>query len=158
MNDIEKKEPDLSIRFTNMVIKKYGTDVGEVKFSGFQKRLAQNYFVSIDIMLKKAESKRNNKYNKLPYVWGNVDLEEVARLVVANSRIGLDPAIKNHIHFIPYKNKVKNKYDVNFMTGYTGIELKAMKYGLDVPDKVLSEVVYKNDNFVPKKKSINNTV
>jgi recombination protein RecT len=92
----------------------------------------------------------------LPVTWENVNMESLARSVVAYARIGLDPAQKNHINMIPYKNNTTGKYDIGFIEGYRGIELKAMKYGLDVPDAVIVELVYTNDKFKPIKKSLNN--
>ena len=44
--------------------------------------------------------------------------------MLLHTRIGLDPSQKNHINPIPYKNNAKNKYDIGFIEGYRGIELK----------------------------------
>jgi recombination protein RecT len=51
-----------------------------------------------------------------------------------------------------------NKYDIGFVDGYRGIELKAKKYGLDIPDSVTVELVYQNDKFKEIKKDRNNPV
>ncbi len=157
-----KKQQKLtaSERFTNKVIAEFGSSVGEVALTDFQKRLAQNYFIALDAGLKTAEVnrlKKSEKYrDKTPVIWDNVNLESLARNVVAYARIGLDPAQKNHINMIPYKNNTTGKYDIGFIEGYRGIELKAIKYGLGVPDNVVVELVYSTDKFKPIKKDRNN--
>lgn len=156
----EKKQLTVSKRFTNTVIAEFSGGVGEIALTDFQKRLAQNYFMSIDLALKTAETNRLRKNEKnrdpVPVTWQNVDMNQLARNVVTYARIGLDPAQKNHIHAMPFKNNATGKYDIVFIEGYRGLELKAEKYGLDVPDAVIVEVVYSNDKFkVIKKDRIN---
>lgn len=152
----QKRELTISERFTARVITEFQDDVGEVALSDFQKRLAQNYFMGIDDALKKAEigrkRKSENYRDEVPVTWENVSLNQIARDVVTYARLGLDPAQKNHIHVIPFKNNNTKKYDITFMEGYRGIELKAEKYGLDVPDAVIVELVYSTDTFTPFKK------
>jgi recombination protein RecT len=87
-----------------------------------------------------------------------VDLQQLALDVVAAARVGLDPAQPNHISPVPYKDNSRGKYVVVFIDGYRGIELKARKYGLDIPDSVTVELVYSNDHFKPIKKDANNKV
>jgi hypothetical protein len=50
------------------------------------------------------------------------------------------------------KNNKTKKYDISFITRYRGLELKAKKYGLDVPDAVIVELVHANDHFKSIKK------
>ncbi|NSW92761.1 MAG: recombinational DNA repair protein (RecE pathway) [Firmicutes bacterium] len=153
-------KPTASERFTQMVIKEFGSGVGEIALTDAQRRLAQNYFIAIDEALKTSEinrQKKSEKYrDKLPVVWENVNMRDLAINVVAYARMGLDPLQKNHINPIPYKNNTTNKYDIGFIEGYRGIELKAKKYGIDVPDVVVVELVYKSDKFKPIKKDKNN--
>jgi recombination protein RecT len=162
--DIIKKEAlklTASERFVNKVISEFGSSVGEIALTEFQKRLAQNYFIAIDAALKAAETKRISKkrgQDPLAVTWDNVNMESLARNVVAYARIGLDPAQKNHINMIPYKNNSTKKYDIGFIEGYRGIELKAIKYGLDVPDGVIVELVYTNDKFSVLKKNRDNPI
>ncbi|MUG45491.1 recombinational DNA repair protein (RecE pathway) [Paenibacillus woosongensis] len=142
------------------VIAEFGSSVGEVALTNFQKRLAQNYFIALDSVLKSTEEKRLKKSEKyrdpLPVTWLNVNMDKLARDVVAYARIGFDPSQPNHINLIPFKNNNTGKYDIGFIEGYRGIELKATKYGLDVPDHVTVELVYSNDRFKPIKKDANN--
>jgi recombination protein RecT len=151
-----------SERFTNKVLAEFGSSVGAVALTEFQKRLAQNYFIALDMTLKAAEANRLKKSEKyrdpVPVTWDNINMESLARNVVAYARIGLDPAQKNHINMVPYKNNTTKKYDIGFIEGYRGIELKATKYGLDVPDAVIIELVYSNDKFKVIKKSKDNPV
>lgn len=151
-----------SERFTNKVLAEFGSSVGAVALTEFQKRLAQNYFIALDMALKAAEANRLKKSEKyrdpVPVTWDNINMESLARNVVAYARIGLDPAQKNHINMVPYKNNTTKKYDIGFIEGYRGIELKATKYGLDVPDAVIVELVYSNDKFKVIKKNKDNPV
>ncbi len=159
-NEVAKKDIPVSERFTNMVIAEFTSGVGEIALTSFQKRLAQNYFIGIDAALKLAEEKRLKKSEKyrdeLPVTWSNVNMEQLARNVVAYARIGLDPMQKNHINMMPFKNNNLKKYDIVFIEGYRGIELKSTKYGLDVPDHVIVELVYSKDKFKSFKKDRNN--
>lgn len=155
---IAKQEESLSTRFMNAVVKEFSGSVGEVALTNFQRRLAQNYFIAVDQALSKAEQRRNDKKNKLPIVWANVDMQQLALDVVAAARVGLDPAQPNHVNMVPYKNNKTGKYDIGFIDGYRGIEMKAVKYGLDIPDSVIVELVYANDHFKPIKKDIKNRV
>lgn len=151
MADLAKKEATQSERFMLKVINEFGSSVGEVALTHFQKRLAQNYFIAIDGALKSAEEKRLKKTEKyrdlVPVTWANVNMEKLAQNVVAMARIGYDPAQKNHINMMPFKNNSLQKYDIVFIEGYRGLELKAKKYALDPPDYVIVELVCKNDHF-----------
>lgn len=157
-----KAEVSASKRFSNAMIKEFNEGVGSVALSDFQQRLAQNYFMSIDDALKTAEIARSKKTGKwkdeVPVTWSNVDMPSLARDLVTYARIGLDPSQKNHINAIPFKNGTTGMYDIVFIEGYRGIELKAEKYGLDVPDTVTVELVYSNDDFKPIKKDRTNKV
>jgi recombination protein RecT len=160
--EIANKELTMSERFMNKVMAEFTSGVGEVALTSFQKRLAQNYFIALDASLKLAEEKRVKKSEKyrdaLPITWANVNLEGLARSVVSAARIGLDPAQKNHINMMPFKNGATNKYEIVFIEGYRGIELKSKKYGLDIPDHVVVELVYSTDKFKSYKKNRDNKV
>lgn len=153
---VAQKELTASERFMNKVVAQFTSGVGEVALTKFQQRLAQNYFIALDSVLKTAEQKRNEQYNNLPMVWQNVNMEKLAVNVVSYARIGFDPALPNHINLIPFKNNSTGKYDIGFVEGYRGLELKAIKYGAEVPDSTTVELVYKNDRFKSIKKDRNN--
>ena len=159
-NAVAKRELTQSERFMNKVVSEFSASVGVIALTDFQKRLAQNYFVALDAVLKTTEEKRLKKAEKyrdpLPVTWANVNMEKLARDVVAMARVGFDPAQPNHINLIPFKNNHTNKYDIAFIEGYRGIELKATKYGLDVPDNVIVELVSSTDKFRPIKKDWRN--
>ena len=140
-----------------MVIKEFSTNSGgTVALTEFQKRLVSNYFLSVDKSLKKAEMIRLEKAEQyrdpVSLTWENVNMEQLATDVVSAARVGLDPAQPNHINMVPYKNKHSKKYDVTFIPGYRGKELVAKKYGLEVPDDVIIELVYATDKFKQFKK------
>lgn len=160
--ELKKVELSQSERFTQEVLKQFTNEAGEVQLTNFQKKLIQNYFIKIDQTLKDLERKRMMKSEKfrdpLAFTWANVNLPKLAVDVVAYSSVGLDPVQPNHINPIPYKNNSSNKFDITFILGYKGIELKARKYGFDVPDDVIVELVYKNDNFKQHKRDINNRI
>jgi len=151
-----------SERFTNAVIKEFSSNNGEITLTPFQKKLCQNYFIKIDQTLKDAEKKRMAKSEEyrdgLALTWENVNMSKLAVDVIAYSSVELDPTQPNHINMIPYKNTANNKYDMGFVIGYRGMELKAKKYGLEVPMDIVVELVYSTDKFKQFKKDINNPV
>jgi len=164
-NLVVKNDAELTMaeRFTNKVLAEFQASVGsEIAITKFQKRLAQNYFMNADMVLKKAELarlKKSAKYqDRVPVTWANVDLEKMAQSVVSAARIGWDPMQPNHVSLIPYKDNATQKYTMTLMPGYRGIELKAKKYGLDIPDIVIIELVYSTDVFKSLKKSLKNPV
>lgn len=160
----KKDEATASERFTMAVVKEFpnGLNGKTVELTSFQRKLIQNYFIKLDSVLKEAEAKRLSKSEQyrdaLPYTWNNVNMNKLALDVVAYSSIGLDPLQKNHIHVIPYKNSKTNLYDITLMEGFNGLELKARKYGFDVPDEVIFELKYSTDIFKSFKKSMDNKV
>ena len=158
--ELAKKELTASERFTNKVMSEYGSGVGEVALTNFQKRLVGNYFIALDATLKTTEEKRLKKSEKyrdaVPVTWEHINMSKLARDVVACARVGFDPAQKNHIHMVPYKNNTTGQYDIGFIEGYRGLELKATKYGLNDPDAVIVEIVYSTDKFRSIKKDARN--
>ena len=159
-NEVVKKEPTMAERFVAKVMTGFGTDASEVDLTRFQQRLAQNYCIAIDHALKVAEEKRKKKSekyrDKTPITWTNVDMDKLRDDVISAARVGLDPAQKNHVGMMPFKNNTTGKYDIVFIEEYRGIELKAKKYGLDIPDHVIVELVYTTDHFKSIKKDRNN--
>lgn len=158
----EKNQLSPSERFSNAVLSKFASENGQIQITPFQKRLIQSYFVKIDQVLKMAEIKRVQKDEQyresLAYSWDNINMSKLAVDVLAYSSVGLDPTQKNHLHPIPYKNNALGKYDVQFTLGYNGLELKAKKYGLDVPDDIVVRIVYANEVFTPKYKDFENKI
>jgi recombination protein RecT len=162
--EVQTKKPDEvkhqspAERFTAAIEREFSHNAGEVTLTRFQKKLCQSYFIKIDLSLKAAEKKRlgqAEKYrDKLSYTWDNVNLPKLAIDVITYSSVGLDPLQPNHVNPIPFKNELANKYDFTFIIGYRGMELKAKKYGLDVPDEVTIELTYSTDIFKPIKKDI----
>jgi recombination protein RecT len=159
---VATQELSQSERFSKMVIKEFSSNNGSVALTNFQKRLVQNYFISTDMALKKAEENRMKKQEQyrdtVPVIWQNVNMEALAVNVVSCARIGYDPALPNHINMVPYKNNTTQKYDVGFVPGYRGKELMATKYGLNIPADVVVELVYSTDVFKVIKKDLNNSV
>lgn len=160
-----KNDAELTMaeRFINKVLAEFQGSVGsEIALTNFQRRLVQNYSMTADMVLKKAELarlKKSVKYqDKVPVTWANIDMEKMAQSVVSAARIGWDPMQPNHVNLIPYKDNSTQKYNLTFMPGYRGIELKAKKYGLDVPDIVIIELVYSTDIFKSLKKSLKNPI
>jgi recombination protein RecT len=161
---LQKQDTQLtnSQKFTSKVLAEFQGNVGEIAVTDFQRRLIQNYFISIDMALKTAETNRLKKQEKnrdqVAVTWQNVNMEALAQTVVHTARLGLDPLLPNHVHFIPFKNNSTSKYDLQVMEGYKGKEIKAVKYGLDVPTEIIFELVYSNDKFKPLKKSFQNKI
>jgi recombination protein RecT len=151
-----------SERFSKLVIRDFQANFGGAELTRYQNRLIQNYFISIDMALKKAEEKRMLKKEQyrdaVAVIWPNVNMESLALNVVACAMIGYDPAQPNHINMVPYKNNKSGKYDIGFIDGYRGKELKAKKYGYDMPDHVIVELVFAKDKFVPIKRDKDNPI
>ena len=145
-NTVATKDASHSERFTKMVEKEFSSNAGKLEVTSFQRKLIQHYFIKLDSVLKENESRRMAKSEQyrdsLEFSWNNVNMPKLALDVVAYSSIGLDPLQSNHINMICYKNSKTNQFDVGFIEGYNGVELKAKKYGLDVPDSVVIELVY----------------
>jgi len=145
---------NLSERFASGVVK--SVMGAEVKIPDKQMRLLQQYYIALDGILKEAETKRQGdkyKQNDTPITWKNVNMVALNQKALAFSQIGLNPALPNHINMMPFKNNKKGNYDIVFIEGYKGLEVKAKKYGLDFPDEIVTEVVYETDKFRPIKKS-----
>lgn len=159
---LAKINPTAGERFTNMVVREFAGTAGEISLTSFQKRLVQNYFIHTDIALRMAEEKRMKKAEQyrdpIAITWENVNMPSLALRVVACARIGFDPALPNHINMVPYKNNTTNKYDITFIEGYRGKELKAMKYGFEIPTDVIVKLVYSAEKFIPVYKDKDNKV
>lgn len=148
-------------RFMQKMEAEYSASIGEVKLNEKHKMSLQSYFIGIDNALNAAETSRLNKSkNKdpLPVKWENVNMAELPRKMIHYAKLGLNPLCSNHMFFIPFKNKALNKYDIQIIEGYRGVEIKAMKYGFEVPSVVVVELVRKNDVFKIKKKDANNSI
>ena len=158
--DEQKKVVSPSERFTAAVLREVTSNSGEVGITNFQKKLCQNYFIKLDATLRDLEQKRMSKSEQyreaIPYTWEFINMAKLSQDVISFSSIGMDPCQKNHINLICYANSKTGKYDVGFLVGYIGLELKAKKYGYEVPDEVVIEVVFENDKFTPLKKDKNN--
>ncbi|WP_312190253.1 recombinase RecT, partial [Sphingobacterium sp.] len=161
-SDVAVAQPSQSERFTQAVMKEFTANAGDVQLTNFQRKLIQNYFIKLDMTLKENEVKRISKSDQyrdpLEFIWRNVNMSQLALDVVAYSSIGLDPLQDNHINLIPYKNKKTNQFDIGFIIGYEGMKIKAVKYGFEVPDDVIVELVYSNDVFKSHKKNKDNQV
>lgn len=159
---LAKKEPSQSERFTEMVMKQFTDNAGELKLTNFMKKLSQNYFIKIDQTLKDLEKKRMAKKEEdrdpLAFTWANVNLTKLAIDVVSHASVGLDPTQPNQINCIPYKNTGTNKFDIGFIIGYKGLEIKVRKYGLNIPDDIIVELVYAKDEFKQFKRDMNNRI
>lgn len=159
IDKVPEKELTHSERFALSVEKHFKAGVGDIQLTPFQNKLIQNYFIKLDQVLKEAEQNRLRKSEEyrdpLPVTWGNVNMEKLYLDVVAFSAIGLDPCQDNHLSLIPYKNNASKKYNITLMIGYVGLELKAKKYGYDIPDVISTEIVYSTDKFKQFKKDKN---
>lgn len=149
-----------SERFTNEVCRLLKANT-KVEVSEAQRKLISSYFIKLDMTIKAAELKRLAKSDAnrtLPITWANVNMEKLANDTMMHSKIGLNPMQPNHLHFAPFKNNSINKYDLVFTIGYRGCEIKAKRYGLNMPKNVIVELVYSTDYFEPLKKDAKNEV
>ena len=162
-----------SEQFTSKVLREFGSTAGAIQVTDYQRQLIQGYFIAIDRALKAAEEKRlykntNNSDHTYddpnPITWNTVDLNALALDVVHYARMGLDMMQNNHLSAIPFKNNNKScksgtkMYTVTLMPGYNGIQYIALKYALEKPVSVTTELVYSTDTFKPIKRSHDNKV
>lgn len=168
-NIIEKKnEVSASERFTSMVFREFGANsLGEPQITDYQRRLINNYFITIDRTLKVAEADRiarneknsNHQFdNTLPISWKTVNMTDLALDLVHFARMGLDMSQPNMLFPIPYKNNKAQKYDITLMKGYNGIFYMAQKYAVEAPKAITVEVVYSTDHFKPLKRNFERSV
>lgn len=162
-NQLQKAILSPSERFTASIEKEFATTTSNgVQLTQFQKKLCMNYFLKIDSVLKAAEVKRLAKDDRfrdpIAYSWQNVNMNALAIDVIAFSAVGMDPTQPNHLNPIPFQNKSTGKLDIAFIPGYKGTEIKARKYGLDVPNNVVVELVFSTDKFRAIKKDSTNMV
>ena len=154
--------PTPAERFVNQLSKELTALAPGAVVSDFQRRLGLNYFAKIDQTLKDLEKKRlakSEQYREsIAYTWANINMQKLALDVVAFTKIGLDPLQPNHINLIPYANNAQGRYDIGFIPGYRGMEIKAKKYGYDVPDEVIVELVYSTDKFKQHKRDKDNHI
>lgn len=160
--EVAHSELSMGQRFMAKVQSEMVTSTGINQVTDSQKRLIQSYYIAIDQALKSAEEKRLGQSEKfrpnLAYTWKNVNMETLAIRVMAFSKIGFDPSLPNHLSFVFHKNKAGTQYEVTFLEGYRGKELKAKKYALDVPIATTVELKYTTDHFRPIKKDHKNPV
>jgi recombination protein RecT len=161
----EAKTMTASTRFTEMIMKQYGSAIGAYRFTEREHQLIKGYFIAIDEALRAAEAERirknaNNKNhdydNNLAYSWNTIDLPQLALDLAHYARMGLDMQQDNHLFPIPYKDNKAERYTITLMEGYNGIRYQAEKYATTPPRNVVVEVVFSNDKFIPIKKGKDN--
>ncbi|MBU2177679.1 MAG: recombinase RecT, partial [Gammaproteobacteria bacterium] len=152
---VTKVQPTVGQRFTSMVVKEFGSQVGALALTPYQQKLASHLFVGIDNQLRNLEAKNQDKGKNAmaPIVWQNINMNKLALDAVHRIELGLDALIPNHIHPIPYWNKRLNKYDLDLRIGYAGKDCYRRKMALDEPVDIIYELVYSKDKFTPIKKS-----
>lgn len=154
---VQQPQITASERFTNMVMKEFQGNIGELNINEYQRQLIKGYFIGIDNALKKAEEARVNKNswkstkeedkNDLAVIWQNVNMNDLAIAVVHHAKLGLDMQLPNHLNAIPYKNSKTNKYDIGFLKGYRGLEYIATQLSLYPIKNITVELIYSNDLF-----------
>lgn len=154
------KDKTYSQRFTEAVIREFGAEIGVVSLTPYQRQLAQHMFVAIDTQLKFLEAKRLelNPEVRLPITWVNINMGKLALDAVHRIELGLDGLVPNHIHPIPYYNKIFKKYDLDLRIGYVGKDYYRRKMAQNPPADIIYELVYSKDKFKPIKRSAKNPV
>ncbi len=156
--DLAKQELSCSERFTNSVIKEFNGINNDIAITDHQRKLIAGYFLKIDSVLKKAETKRDAGKVAIPYTWNNVDMAQLAQDLVVYAQTGMDMMQDNMLTPIPYQDKRTGKHVMSFTKGYNGIKYLAEKYALIPYKNVVVELVYETDTFVALKKSDTNDV
>lgn len=147
---LQEAEPTYSQRFTAMIVREFGKEVGRLELNPHQQRLAQHMFIGIDAALKKLDADRIKKnLDKKPIVWSNVNMDKLAIDAVHRIELGLDALIENHIHPVPYLNSKTGIYDLDLTIGYVGKDYYKRKYSLDLPVDIIYQLVHETDTFKP---------
>ena len=156
----QKSEGTVSERFTNAVIKEFGSITGsQLALNPLQKRLAQHIFLRVDATLGELERKRLDKGQEgTPITWSTINMPKLAVDAVNRIELGLDALIPNHISPIPYFNKRAGKYDLDLRIGYVGKDFYRRAMAVEQPVDIRYELVHENDVFEPIKKSHGNVV
>ncbi len=146
----EVKQPTYSQRFTGMVVREFGSTVGNLELSPYKHVLAQHLFIGIDTALRNLEAKRlkDGKEGK-PIAWANINMNKLAVDAVHRVELGLDALIPGHIYPIPYFNGKLGLYDLDLRIGYVGKDYYRRKYTTVPPVDVIYQLVHAKDKFVP---------
>lgn len=145
-----------SVRFVNEVQRQFVAELGDsLKFSDYEKTLAQHMYVKIDAVLAGLETKRTDQ-NKPAIVWANVNLQKLALDTVHRIGLGLDALIPNHIHPIPYLNGRTKQYDIDLRIGYAGKDYCRRKTTYEEPVDIIYQLVHEHDVFEPLMRSAKN--
>jgi len=156
---LEKSEETYSQRFTAMVVREFGSQVGTLELSPYQQVLAKHLFIGIDKALRDQEAKRvKDGRDTTPIVWANVDMQKLAIDAVHRIELGLDALIPNHIHVVPYWDKKLSKYALDLAIGYVGKDYYKREMAIDPPVNVIYELVHETDTFKPLMKSAANEI
>ena len=149
-----------SLRFTNMVTKEFGSQIGTMELDHYQGKLAQHLFIGIDKALTNLEAKRvkDGHTRKAPIIWKNVNMSKLSIDAVHRIHLGLDALIPNHIHVVPYFNGALNKYDLDLTIGYAGKDLYRRKMATVEPKNIRYELIHETDEFQATLKDFNNDV
>jgi recombination protein RecT len=150
---VQKSEPTMSERFTNAVVREFGSIAKNIQLTPYQKRLAQHLFLKIDASLNEAESKRTDK-SKPAIAWANINMTKLATDAMHRVDLGLDALIPATIYPIAYLNSRTQKYDLDLRIGYKGEDFYRRAMAIDPPVDVRYELVYEKDKFRPIKKRI----
>lgn len=129
-----------------------------LKFSEYQKTLAQHLFLKINNTFAELNAKwKKNKENK-EISWKNINLNKLMLDSVHIVNLKLDGLLKNHLHIVPFWNTSKGQFDVNLQPGYLGKLYYHCEMAIDRPIDVRFELVYETDIFQPKKKNYENEI
>jgi len=149
-----------SQRFTSMVTKEFGSQIGTLELDHYQSKLAQHLFIGIDKALTTLEAKRlkDGHTNKAPMIWKNVNMTKLSIDSVHRIHLGLDALIPNHIHVVPYFNTALQAYDLDLTIGYAGKDYYRRKMAVVEPLDIRYELVHETDVFRATFKDCNNDV
>lgn len=157
-NEVAKKSN--AEQFVEAVKQKFTAEMSTaIQFDDYHRRLAQHLFLAIDTKLKEFEVKRTEP-NKPTYTWDHVDMTKLALASIDRINLGLDAAIPNHIHPIPYLDGRTNKYVLDLRIGYEGIKHYRLESASEEnrPKDVRFQLVHENDEFEPLMQDSDNAI
>ena len=152
--EIAKASPQtatIAQNFVAKIEKQFQGELGQgVNWTTLEQRLAQHLYIKIDGALKALEGKRasnNFKKDDPPITWDNVNMAKLATDAVHRVNLALDALIANHIHVVPYLNKLTKKYDVDLQIGYVGEDHCHRRFAKDEILDIRYQLVHETDTF-----------
>lgn len=148
--EVATRESTASERFAMAVEKQYGSEVGNLHMTEYDKTLAQHLFVKADAAMIEMNAKKGP--NDIMVTWKTVNMRKLAMDAVNRVQLGIDALIPGHLYPIAYYNNKTKQFDLDLRVGYKGELYYKQRASLKPIKDVRVELVYDTDQFTVYKK------